>query len=87
MNRYPRYRVRITQPDGIHLITGWGEFNSRHCYRKWCERVGTDVYRAELIGVDAAGVEHIVQHCELRTDLYAKVKPEPVEQAEQMVLL
>lgn len=86
-DRYPRYRVRITDPDGIHFVQGWCAFNSRHSYDQWSKRVGTDVYRVELLGIDATGNEHVMQNCELRTDLYAGVQPEPREQAEQMRLM
>lgn len=88
MNRYPRWRVRITDPDGIHtsLNTAF-EFVARGFYVKLCSDVGKHLYRVELLGVDADGNEHVVEVCELRTDLYANVQPEPRERVEQLALL
>lgn len=87
MSKYSRWCVYYTTPDGVQIVRGWGEVNARHCYRKWCERIGKDVYRVELLGVDADGNEHVVEVCELRTDLYPDVQPEPREAFEQMALL
>lgn len=87
MTKYRRFIVRYTDRGGIHTVCGWGDYNLRYCYRKWCERVGVDVFRVELIGMDALGIEHIVEHNELRTDLYAKVKQAERETFKQMELL
>lgn len=87
MNRYTSYFVRYTDADGIHVIRGWGHVNSQHCYAQWSKRVGEDVYRTEWVGIDPDGSEHVIQHTELRTDLYDKVQAPKVEQYEQIALL
>lgn len=87
MSKYLHWRVRITDPDGIHtsLNTAF-EFVARGFYVKLCSDVGKHLYRVELLGIDAAGVEHPVEVCELRTDLYPDVQPEPRERVEQLAL-
>lgn len=75
-SRYHHYRVRITDRAGIHYpYSKRDEHAIRQLYDYKCASMGRTTFRVELIGIDDHGNEHVMEHCELRTDLYANVKP------------